>query len=55
MNDLHNLTTCSDYGKWRRREAEELSDIVQSRLHALQVSVKHANYMVHLAGAFLLV
>ena len=35
--DLWNLSQSNGHDEWRRREAQELSDIVQQRLHYLQV------------------
>ena len=39
MADLHNLSISDGAEEWRKREAEELSDLVQRRLHYLQVTV----------------
>ena len=37
MADLHNLSISDGAEAWRRKEAEELSDLVQRRIHYLQV------------------
>lgn len=34
---MYNLSMTNGYDKWRAKEAQELSDIVQRRIHALQV------------------
>ena len=39
MADLYNLSVSDGAEEWRKEEAEELSDLVQRRLHYLQVRV----------------
>ncbi len=39
MADLYNLSLSDGAEEWRRKEAAELSDLVQRRLHYLQVTV----------------
>ena len=39
MADLYNLSISDGAEEWRKKEAEELSDLVQRRLHYLQVRV----------------
>ena len=39
MADLYNLSISDGAEEWRKNEAEELSDLVQRRLHYLQVRV----------------
>ena len=51
MKDLFNLTTLSGPSGWQEKEAKDLSDIVQRRLHHLQVIhlvVKTKVKVVHL-------
>ena len=43
MKDLFNLTTLSGPSGWQEKEAKELSDIVQRRLHHLQVIHSYIN------------
>ena len=37
MADLYNLSISDGAEEWRKKEAEELSDLVQRRLYYLQV------------------
>ena len=37
MTDLYNLSISDGADEWRKQEAEDLSDLVQRRLHYLQV------------------
>ncbi len=37
MADLYNLSMSDGADDWRKKEAEELSDLVQRRLYFLQV------------------
>ena len=36
LNDLHHLSEVDGFKSWREKEAKDLSDLVQKRLHALQ-------------------
>lgn len=36
LTDMFNLSNSNGYDKWRQKEADELSDLIQRRLHALQ-------------------
>ncbi len=39
QKDLYNLSQSNGAGEWRKREAQALSDLVQRRIHYLQVHV----------------
>ena len=38
MTDMYNLSLAGGAGDWRKREINELSDLIQNRFHHLQVS-----------------